>query len=210
MSAPLSLDVHDLALERGGRWLVRGVRFRLPPGQGLLVQGPNGCGKSTLLRTLCGLRRPAQGVVRWLDHPLPASLPQLRAELAFLGHDDAARTDLSPAENLRATMALAGEPCDDAAIDAALHAVGLDAQGATRGRALSQGLRRRAALARFWATRRRLWIVDEPLAGLDAEAARAVVERVRTHLHDGGLAVISCHTELWTRTDLPLQRLHWG
>lgn len=206
----MSLEVDELALQRGGHWLVQGIRFDLPAGQGLLVQGPNGCGKSTLLRTLCGLRRPSGGVVSWMGRPCPQAMPALQSELAYLGHEDAGRSDLSPAENLKSTMALSGEHCPDTQVDAALRAVGLAPHGHQLGRALSQGLRRRAALARFWATRRRLWILDEPLAGLDTESARQVIERVRGHLNTGGLAVISCHTDLWNRTDLPLQRLRWA
>jgi heme exporter protein A len=206
----MSLVAADLALARGGRWLVRDIGFELAAGQGLLVQGPNGCGKSTLLRTLCGLRRPEGGHLAWQGRRLPAALPALRGELLYIGHADASHGDLDPAENLHATLALAGEPHDATQMESALQAVGLISHRHVRGRALSHGQRRLAALARLWATRRRLWILDEPLAGLDAQAAQAVVERVGAHLRFGGLAVVSCHTETWTRTDLPLRRLRWG
>ena len=81
----MSLAADDLALARGGRWLVRGISFRLSAGTGLLVQGANGCGKSTLLRTLCGLHAAQAGAVRWNGQALPAALPALRGELAWLG-----------------------------------------------------------------------------------------------------------------------------
>jgi heme exporter protein A len=206
----VSLQAEGLALARGGRWLVRDIAFDVAPGTALLVQGSNGCGKSTLLRTLCGLRRPQAGSLRWRGRPLPGALDALREDLAYLGHADAGADDMRPDENVRALLALAGESCTQAEVDAALHAVGLEAHRHARARALSQGLRRRAALARFWLTRKRLWILDEPLAGLDRAAADAVVSRVGAHLREGGCAVISCHTDSWTRTALPLQHLRWA
>lgn len=206
----MTLQAEGLALGRGGRWLVRDIAFELAPGTALLVQGSNGCGKSTLLRTLCGLRRPQAGTVRWRGRALPQAQGELQASLAYLGHADATSADLDAEENVRSLLALAGEACTDEGIDAALHALGLSAHRSVRGRALSQGLRRRAALARFWVTRRPLWVLDEPLAGLDTAATQAVVDRVRTHLRSGGCAVLSCHTDTWTRTELPLHRLRWS
>ena len=206
----MTLAVEGLALGRGGRWLVRDVAFELAPGTALLVQGSNGCGKSTLLRTLCGLRRPQAGTVRWRGRALPGAIGELQANLAYLGHADATSPDLDAEENVRSLLALAGESCTAEGVHAALQALGLSAYRRVRGRSLSQGLRRRAALARFWVTHRPLWVLDEPLAGLDASATQAVVERVRTHLRSGGCAVLSCHTDTWNRTELPLHRLHWS
>nr|WP_255428223.1 heme ABC exporter ATP-binding protein CcmA [Ramlibacter cellulosilyticus] len=204
------MAAEGLALGRGGRWLVRDIGFELAPGHALLVQGSNGCGKSTLLRTLCGLRAPQAGTLRWRGRALPQATADLQANLAYLGHADATSGELAPPENVRSLLALTGEACTDDEIDAALHALGLAAYRHVRGRALSPGLRRRAALARFWVTRRPLWVLDEPLAGLDDHATRAVVDRVRTHLRAGGCAVLSCHTDTWTRTELPLHRLRWS
>ena len=206
----MSLSAEELALARGGRWLVKGVGFSVAPGSGLLVQGANGCGKSTLLRTLCGLRSVQAGTLRWQGQAYPGALHALRQELVYLGHADAGRDDLTPREDLQHSLALAGEACTHTEVDAALRACGLERHAHLRGRALSQGLRRRAALARLWATRRRLWILDEPLAGLDAASTEALVARLRTHLHSGGMAVLSCHTDTWTRAQLPLQRLRWA
>lgn len=206
----MSLAAEGLALGRGGRWLVRDIGFELRPGSGLLVQGSNGCGKSTLLRTLCGLRKPQAGTVRWRGVALPGAVGELQASLAYLGHADATSADLDAQENVRSLLALAGESCTGEEVAEALRALGLAPYRNVRGRALSQGLRRRTALARFWVTRRPLWVLDEPLAGLDAGAAQAVVDRVRAHLRGGGCAVLSCHTDTWTRTELPLQRLRWS
>ena len=204
------LRAEGLGLVRGRAWLARDISFAVAPGTGLLVQGPNGSGKSTLLRTLCGLLRPHQGRLAWHGAALPGALARLRQDLAFLGHADAGHPDLSPLENLSAAMAFAGEARATRELEDALAQLGLAPHRHRPGRHLSQGQQRRAALARLWLTRRPLWILDEPLAALDADGRLAFTRRLREHLHGGGLAVFSCHTDAWTRTDLPLQRLHWA
>jgi heme exporter protein A len=206
----VSLCAEGVGLVRGGRWLACQISFTLPPGTALVVQGPNGCGKSTLLRTLCGLSRAHQGQVSWKGRSLPQAQPALAQDLAYLGHADSVHPDLTPAEHLDATLALAGEPSSAGERAAALAQAGLADCRGLRGRHLSQGQKRRAVLARFWLTRRPLWILDEPLAALDVQAREGFIQRMREHLAMGGCAVLACHTESWTRTDLPLLRLHWA
>ncbi|MCW7537906.1 cytochrome c biogenesis heme-transporting ATPase CcmA [Aquabacterium sp. A7-Y] len=200
------LSVDGLTLVRGDRCLSPPLSFELRGGAALLVEGGNGSGKTTLLRTLCGLRPAVAGRVLWRGRALPSASESLREELAFLGHRDALHEDLGPADNLRCALALGGETQAPRAIDAALEAAGLQEQRAVPVRCLSQGQRRRAALARFGLTRKRLWILDEPLAALDAAARAGFKALLERHLFAGGLAVLSCHTDAWLHTD-SMQRL---
>jgi heme exporter protein A len=187
------LDATDLECLRGTRRLFAGVSFRLSPGECLQVQGANGSGKTSLLRILCGLAQPERGAVRWNRQPIDELGDEYRAELAFCGHANALKEDLTPVENLHASGALYGMAAANDAVRAALDAFGVLHLEALPVRALSQGQKRRVALARLALCARRLWILDEPLAALDARAAQALAARLDAHLAQGGIAVLTSH-----------------
>ena len=193
------LDATDLECVRGTRRLFAGVSFRLPPGECLLVQGPNGSGKTSLLRILCGLARPEHGEVRWNNEPIRQLGDEYRAALAYCGHANALKEDLTPPENLLASAALSGEPAAQGAATAALDAFAVRHLEALPVRALSQGQKRRVALARLALSPRRLWILDEPLAALDAGATETLASMVDAHLARGGIAVLTSHQPIELR-----------
>jgi heme exporter protein A len=189
------LGARALACERGARLLFRDLAFDLAPGRVLQVQGANGSGKTSLLRIVAGLLAPVAGEVLWRGRALGREARG--AELFFLGHHDALKDDFNALENLRTHCRLAGEPASDQALSKALACFGLDS-GRERlpARALSQGQRRRAALARLLLTRRRLWLLDEPAAALDAAACRLLAATLLWHLRNGGMALLTTHQPL--------------
>ncbi|HSQ94616.1 MAG TPA: heme ABC exporter ATP-binding protein CcmA [Croceibacterium sp.] len=169
-----SLAVNDLACRRGDRVLFRALSFELMGGEALQVVGPNGTGKSSLLRILAGLLGPFAGTVErsgaiGLVDERPAldeHLPLGRA-LDFWAHVDATSA-----------------PVPD---------LGLDSLLDIPVRFLSTGQRKRAALARLIRQQASVWLLDEPLNGLDAEAARSCEALVADHCVRGGLAVVASH-----------------
>ena len=187
------LDANELECLRGTRRLFGGISFQLAAGECLQVQGANGSGKTSLLRILCGLARPERGTVRWNGESIDTLGDEYRATLAFCGHANALKDDLTPAENLVAAAALSGMPATADSARAALDAFAILHLDALPVRALSQGQKRRVALARLALCKRALWILDEPLAALDASAARALAARIDSHLAQGGITVLTSH-----------------
>lgn len=171
------LAATDLACRRGDRLLFRGLSFTLGPGEALQVAGPNGTGKSSLLRILAGLLRPAAGAVKrhvaaaLLDErlPLDEDLPLGRALAIWRSLDGGGY-----------------EPEDMARL-------GLDGLADVPVRYLSTGQRKRAAILISNARKAPLWLLDEPLNGLDAEAATGFQGYVAEFLARGGIAVIASH-----------------
>jgi heme exporter protein A len=171
------LAATDLACRRGDRLLFRGLSFDLREGEALHVVGPNGTGKSSLLRILAGLLRPEAGTVKrtrsvaLLDERLPLDdgLPLGRA-LAFWSRID--RGGYGPAQ---------------------MAALGLDTLADVPVRFLSTGQRKRVAFLQSnpWLTP--IWLLDEPLNGLDAAAATFVQEEVAAMMVHGTIAVIASH-----------------
>jgi heme exporter protein A len=195
------LQARGLQLARGARRGRERLDFELRPGTALQIDGANGAGKTTLLRTVCGLQTPAAGELAWCGDALPGAREALARELAWLGHRDGLTDEWSAADNLAHALRLGAEVVSPAALVAALAAVGLEAQARRPVRTLSQGQRRRVALARFAVTRKRLWVLDEPTASLDESGREAVDALLERHVRQGGLLLFSSHASPCRRTD---------
>jgi len=196
------LEARELEATRGDVTLFRGLGFTLGPGALLRVTGANGSGKTSLLRALCGLLMPAAGEVRWKGENIRRLREEYWKHLAYVGHANALKDELTAEENLAVACALSGTTVLHSRIRAALEGFGLGERRRLPVRALSQGQRRRAALARLALSETLpVWILDEPFAALDAAAVRQVQSLIGAHLARGGRVVLTTHQE--ARIDAP-------
>lgn len=187
------LEVRNLECVRGERQLFARLNFSLGEGELLYLQGRNGAGKTSLLRMLIGLLPPASGDILWRGEGIRALADDYRTELCYLGHHNATKDDLTPLENLRISARLSGESLsEDDALDA-LEQVGLAGREDLACKYLSQGQRRRVALARLVGRRAPLWILDEPFVALDTAAVAWLSGLIGSHLQRGGLCVMTTH-----------------
>ncbi len=190
-----TLETHGLSCERGTLCVFRGLSFVLGAGELLQVRGANGSGKTSLLRVLCGLLPPSEGEVRWNGVPIRVLKEDYSRQLVYLGHAAAVKDDLTAAENLAITCRLAGNPQRDAAVQGALARLGLAGLGRPL-RKLSQGQRRRAALARLALSQAvPLWLLDEPFSALDAEGVEALRGLLLQHVGRGGAVAYTTHQD---------------
>ncbi|HMW78641.1 MAG: cytochrome c biogenesis heme-transporting ATPase CcmA [Betaproteobacteria bacterium] len=187
------LEADNLECVRGDRRLFKGVGFRLEAGELLFLQGKNGAGKTSLLRMLIGLLPPESGQIQWKGRPIRSLADEFRADLCYLGHLNAIKEELTPLENLMAAARLAEEELpEDDALDA-LEQVGLAGREDLACKYLSQGQKRRVALARLVKEKRPLWVLDEPFVALDLAAVAWLAGLIGAHLQRGGLAVMTTH-----------------
>jgi len=205
------LEARELAATRGDTTLFSALGFSLAPGALLRVTGANGSGKTSLLRALCGLLLPSAGEVRWNGENIRALREEYWKHVAYVGHADALKGDLTAMENLAIACALAGLEVSPSRASAAIESLGLAGRDHLPARALSQGQRRRTALARLAVSEALpLWILDEPFAALDAQAVDRVQKLVGGHLARGGMVVLTTHQEARipapTVTDMNLDR----
>jgi heme exporter protein A len=191
------LETVDLECQRGDRQLFAGLALRVEPGACLYVAGENGSGKTSLLRILCGLMAPTAGTVKWNGEDIRRSRETYWEQLAYVGHLNGVKDDLTAAENVQVSAAIAGWPADAATVRDALRAFGLAGFEDRPARTLSQGQRRRIALARLrCASATRLWILDEPFTALDIRGVGALSELIGAHLAQRGSVVLTTHQEV--------------
>lgn len=179
-----------LEVWRGDRHLFSNLDFALDAGEIAIVTGANGAGKTTLLRILAGLGVPLSGEVNWRGESVRSLSPDERASVAYLGHLDGLKNNLTVAENLRFLAALWGKKGD---IESPLEALGLTDFSDRQVRYLSAGQKRRVSLAGMRLREASLWLLDEPLTNLDAAGADVVVDWLAQHAAAGGSAVVATH-----------------
>ena len=194
------LEAHALHCIRDDRTLFQNLSFSLGGGQALVLEGQNGSGKTTLLRILCGIRLPEGGEVRWNGEDIFRLGPEYHEHIAYLGHKDGNKLDLTPIENLRMAKGL-GKPRSGISLEQALDQVGLYGFEDVATRNLSAGQQRRLAIARLLVTEATLWILDEPFTSLDRQGIEQVEGLFAAHLERGGMAALTTHHRMHFRDD---------
>ncbi len=179
------LRLSGLAVARGGRPVLEGVSLDLPPGEAVLLRGPNGIGKTSLLRVVAGLAPPLAGQVAMASDLV-----------AYAAHADGLKSTLTARENLAFWARVFDHPDPAGAVAAALAALGLSGLAERMAHEMSAGQKRRLGLARLLVTRRPLWLLDEPTVSLDADSVAAFAALLRAHLAEGGAALIATHVDL--------------
>lgn len=191
------LQLCALGCERGGRILFSGLAIHAGPGVLLRVLGANGSGKTSLLRMVCGLLPPAQGQVLWNGTPIRQLAEEFGRQMVYLGHAAAIKDDLTGIENLVMACQLGGLVVTPAQAAAALQHSGVGRLAQLPTRLLSQGQRRRVALARLvLCSATPLWVLDEPFNALDRLATDWLCTLITAHLGRGGMVVLTSHQQI--------------
>lgn len=190
------LSARQLDVMRGSRTIVAGVDLCVDSGAALLIHGANGSGKSSLVAALAGLLPPAAGSVSWRGENVRADPARYRRDLAWLGHADGASGELSVAENLRFAVVLGSNSTNVSQERDLLDRAGLLPLMHARLNRLSQGQRRRVALARLVLANKPLWLLDEPTEALDEPGVQWFAACIDEHLRAGGTLVATTHRPL--------------
>jgi heme exporter protein A len=187
------LRVSHLSCSRGNKPLFADVNFELQAGQALHLEGDNGVGKTSLLRIICGLSPADAGEVRWHDQTIQHNATAFRSSLFYLGHGLSLKEELTALENLMSDAAVSGRTLSQQQALVALARMGLRGREHLPLRVMSQGQKRRTALARLLASQAPLWVLDEPFVALDAKAVDGLRGLLAEHVANGGMVVFTSH-----------------
>lgn len=187
-----SLQVKNLSCFRDDRLLFEGLGFTVENSQVLLLEGKNGSGKTSLLRIICGFREPDDGEILWCGNAIEES--DFLAQMAYVGHLDGVKKELTVKENLNTALALS-QP-GKYTLDQALYKVHLSGYDNTLVQSLSAGQKRRLSLARLLITSNVLWILDEPFTSLDKDGIRLIESLMHEHVTAGGMIILTSHHDL--------------
>jgi len=191
----MDLSVSQLSCHRGDRILFTDISFSVSSGHVVHLAGANGSGKTTLMRTLAGLTEADQGDIRLDGTPMTELGDEYCNQLSYVGHLNGLQPELNIRENLRYQTALGGG-ATDAEINQAIHRVSLSSRAQLQTKVLSQGQKRRAALARLFLGNQKLWLLDEPITALDSESIEVITNAMADHLQQGGILIYTSHQPL--------------
>jgi len=149
-----------------------------------------------LLRILCGLLAPAEGEIHWQGANIRSLAEEYVTAVTYMGHRPGVKDELTAVENLRVSNALNGVEVSQQDAINALQRMGLAGRESLPARFLSEGQRRRVALARLLVCGTRLWLLDEVMTSLDKGAVELVRSLIEEHLQRGGIAIVATHQEL--------------
>lgn len=198
------LQAIGLACQRGERALFSALELAFEPGSVIWLRGRNGRGKTSLLRLVAGLSTPMAGEIRIGGQTHRQGGPEWRRQWIYIGHQNALKEDLSASEALRFLSRLHGVPADDDSIARALQRMGILNRRHAPVRTLSQGQRRRVALARLLLSRASpLWLLDEPFDALDTDGVAALNDIIAEHAQGGGCVLLTSHQPLTLAQPVP-------
>ena len=194
------LEASQIECVRGSRRLFSNLSFQIGARQALRIRGENGSGKTSLLRMIAGLSPCESGRLTWQGKGIAEDAQDYRRALLYIGHANALQDDLSARENLGHLLALTGLLVAGDQLAVALDEQGLHEVAHLPARMLSQGQKRRVALAGLgFCSARSLWILDEPFAALDARSVSRVAAAIAAHVRSGGCACFTTHQEVELR-----------
>ncbi len=186
------VDLHDVVATLGQFPALSGATMRVETGEIVLLRGPNGAGKTTLLRLCAGLVPVVRGTALVLGHDLSVDRDRVRSHVGLLGHQNGLYADLTVIENVRFWGATVG--ATDAEVASAMERMGVaDRLASVSVSKLSAGQKRRTALAGLVARRARLWLLDEPHAGLDQRARDDLDNTLREAAAAGATVLVASH-----------------
>lgn len=190
MRGTATLLLEHISVQRGGKLLISDLNLQLSGPKLLWIEGSNGIGKTSLLRTCAGLSQADSGNTSWIINNYAVTAPEA---VSFFPSDSYAKPGLTAKE-------------DASFWNARLAKGEIETHKSTLTQNLSTGQAKRLSFAKLLADNKPIWILDEPLAGLDTDGRSLIAAHLQSHVRTGGLALVASHAPIAVN-EIPTQRL---
>ena len=187
------IDVIDLCKSYGARKVVEGLTLQVGRGEICGFLGANGSGKTTTIRMLCGLLTPDSGAGTCLGFDIIKEAPAIRRQIGYMTQRFSFYEDLTVFENLNFVAEVYEMPAPRQAVAAIMQRMGLADRADQLAGQLSGGWKQRLALAACVLHQPKLLLLDEPTAGVDAQARRQFWDLIHDMAGEGLTVLVSTH-----------------
>lgn len=184
------LNIQNLSFAYLDKPILKNVSFSVYPGELLHVCGANGVGKTTLIKLIAGILTPRQGGLFYDGQPIMENLPAYQQQLCYVSYKLGVNQTLTINEVQKLELHAMQVKNSD---DSILHQLSLMHQKNTPCYLLSSGEKRRVALMRLWSTHAPIWLLDEPLIGLDKHTINLLMQLLEQHLSNKGIVILASH-----------------
>lgn len=185
------LQLQQLTIVRGSTPVCHDLTISACSGQIVYLSGINGCGKSTLIAVMAGLLAPTKGKVIFDQFNINTEPDRYASLMACMGHRHGIKPMLTVSETLK--LSLSACSVSDDACDDAMEQLNLRQLADEYVAVLSEGQKKRLALALVYLADRPLWLLDEPFVALDKHTVPLVTRLLARHCDAGGMVVLSSH-----------------
>ena len=176
--------------------LLNEISLVLNYGDVIRIEGNNGAGKTTLLKIITGMIHPDSGDISWENISIFKLKEDYYSKIIYLGHKLALKGDLTVSENLQFYSLLARENKSNITFESIIDQLNLGNYSDILVRNLSEGQKRRVALARLWHSDAKLWILDEPFTAIDYELKQQLIKLFDSHIENGGMILYTSHHDV--------------
>ena len=187
------LLANNLSFHREGREIFKEVDISLAPKKIIHLQGRNGIGKTTLIRILVNMILPSTGAIYWKGKSIKKNLKEYLTNITYIMDTHTSKSEMTVSENIQYWIKLFTSPIKSKELDAIFNILALDNYKKTKVNYLSTGEIKKLELCRLVIEQKKLWILDEPYAGLDELTMDLINETFKNHILNDGMIIFSSH-----------------
>ena len=194
----IEISVNSAACYKNNNIIFKDINILLNNREILLVTGPNGCGKTTLIQSICGIQNLESGHISLNKVNIQHQECNYLENILYIGHKNSLNDDLTVLENLDYLCAFdsSADSKDTKLIRKSMEYFNISKYESYTVSQLSEGNKRRVALARLFLTKKKIWLLDEPLSNLDDGTTKALIKLFVNHQDNQGLIILSSHFDL--------------
>ncbi len=190
------LEVSSIYLYRNRKQVFKNFNLNLKNSEIILLEGENGAGKTSLLNMISGLINPDKGFIKIYKKSIVELGNQKKKIFTYIPDKNCLKENLSVNENLKSWLNLSNLKVNDNKYQKALNTFSLNSIQESLVKSLSQGQKKKVALTKLLLSKSKLWLLDEPLNGIDTKTITILKKIMIQHVRKNGSILFSSHVKL--------------